>query len=575
MAASAVLGGQVALNAGAFTAFVFPLSLGYAIVKQDLFEIDVMLRRAATYAVALTAITAAYLAALAVLGVLVPLQSLSPVTMAAVNLGILLLIAPIKARAQVTVDRVFYRQGYDAERVLSELSQALSSARTMPDVDRHTRHMLTQALHPASARLWLTDDGIAFRVAPATTAGDATVVLPAAFAEQLAAGSVAARYRWQDEETESPSSSFWRALDDDILVPIRSGAFVIGAVTLGRKESGRSYNERDTAFLAAAASQVGLAVTNASAFGQLEALNAGLEDQVRDRTAALEVANRDLNRSYVTMESAFRQLEQSQTSLMRADRLATLGRLAASVAHEVNTPLSAVLNALQTLGDLGREYGDSVGAADVSPDDHREIAGEIVSTAGAATGWARKAAAFISRVKNHGREPQPAFRQRFVIEDVVEETRALLAQRLRLECCTLDYEAIPAGLAIVGDPARLGQVLVNLVTNALDAYEELHSIESRIAVSARRLGERVEIAVQDWAGGMPPEVAERIFDELFTTKDAGRGTGLGLSIARNVVEASFEGTLTVDTAPGVGSRFVVTVAAVDVVLAADVAVAAP
>lgn len=558
MAASAVFGGQVALNAGAFTAFVFPLSLGYAIVKQDLFEIDVMLRRAATYAVALLAITATYFAAFALVGALMPLQSLSFVTMAVLNLAILLSIAPIKARAQDAVDRFFFRQDYDAELVLSELSQTLSSARAMADVERHTRRVVTAALHPETACLWTTDDGITLRAASSSADAGLAIVLPAAFARRFAGASVTVCSRWQDEADET-LAAFWRTIDAEILVPIRSRALVIGTLTLGRKESGRSYNQRDIAFLAAAASQVGLAMTNASAFGKLAELNANLEDQVRDRTAALEVANRDLERSYNAAQSAFRQLEQSQTSLMRADRLSTLGRLAASVAHEVNTPLGAVLNALDVLGKLGREYHDSIADETVSPDDHREIADEIVATAGAAAGWARKAAAFISRVKTHGREPHPDVQQSFTIAAVVDETRALLAQRLRLECCTLDFAAEPPDIVLVGDPARLGQVLVNLVNNALDAYEERHSTESRIAVSARRVDGVVEIAVEDWAGGMPPEVADRIFDELFTTKDAGRGTGLGLSIARNVVEESFDGRLTVATTPGSGSRFLLTI----------------
>jgi C4-dicarboxylate-specific signal transduction histidine kinase len=160
-------------------------------------------------------------------------------------------------------------------------------------------------------------------------------------------------------------------------------------------------------------------------------------------------------------------------------------------------------------------------------------------------------------VKTHGREPHPALHQRFTVRSVVEETRALLTQRLRLECCELTLAEHPEGVSLVGDPARLGQILVNLVTNALDAYEEAHLEESRIIVTARATATGVEIGVRDWARGMPAEVAARIFDELFTTKDPGRGTGLGLCIARNLVENSFGGTLTVESEVGVGTRFVI------------------
>lgn len=557
MAASAVLGGQIALNAGAFTAFVFPLSLGYAIVTRDLFEIDVMLRRAATYAVALVAIAATYLAALALLGILLPSQSLSTGTMAILNLGFLFLMAPFKARAQRAVDRVFYRRRYDAEHVLSELSQSLSAAHTLADVEHHTTRMLADTLQPATTTLLLTDDGRSFRHALAAPSNPPAVVLPPVAAGWLAAGSIVSAYRSDEDGALLPP--FWEALGAEIVVPIRSGRTVTGALALGRKESGRSYNDHDGTLLAAAASQVGLAIVNARAFIQLADLNTRLEDQVHERTAALEVANRDLERSYSSLESAFQQLEQSQTSLMRADRLATLGRLAASVAHEVNTPLGAVLNALQVLGDLGHEYRDSIPDPEVSADDHRAIAHEIVTTAEAAAGWARKAAGFIMRVKNHGREPNAASRRPFTVRSVVDETRALVGQRLRLECCELTYEEDPADVTLVGDPGRLGQVLVNLVTNALDAYEESHATGTRIVVSARATALGIAIAVRDWAGGMPSEVAARIFDELFTTKDAGRGTGLGLSISRNLVEDAFGGTLSVETERGVGSRFTIAI----------------
>ncbi|MEO6027454.1 MAG: ATP-binding protein [Candidatus Binatia bacterium] len=553
MAASAMLGGRIALNAGAFTAFVFPLGLGYAIVTRDLFEIDVVLRRAATYAVALAAIAACYLAALALLGTLLPSQSLSTGTMAILNLGFLFLMAPIKARAQTAVDRVFYRRRYDAEHVLSELSQSLSAAHTLADVERHTARMLANTLQPATATLLLTDNGRTFRNALVASPSAPSVVIPPVAVGWLAEGSIVSSYRSEEDGALLPP--FWQELGAEIVVPIRSGRIVIGALALGRKESGRSYNDHDGTLLAAAASQVGLAIVNSRAFIQLADLNSRLEDQVRERTAALEVANRDLNRSYSTLESAFQQLEQSQASLMRADRLSTLGRLAASVAHEVNTPLGAVLNALQVLGNLGHEYRDSIGDAEVTADDHRDIAHEIVDTAGAAAGWARKAAAFITRVKNHGREPHPASRRPFTVRSVVDETRALLGQRLRLEDCDLIYEEDPVDVTLVGDPGRLGQVLVNLMTNALDAYEESHATGTRIVIVARATTSGTEIVVRDWAGGMPPEVVERIFDELFTTKDAGRGTGLGLSISRNLVEDGFGGTLSVTTERGVGSHF--------------------
>ncbi|HEX7409664.1 MAG TPA: hypothetical protein VF515_18710 [Candidatus Binatia bacterium] len=112
----------------------------------------------------------------------------------------------------------------------------------------------------------------------------------------------------------------------------------------------------DVTFLQTVANQVALGLTNAFAIGQLEELNASLERQVQDRTAALATSNAELNLSLEKLRTAYQLLERNQSSLVRADRLATLGRLTAGIAHEINTPLGALLNSVKILSDLGQEF---------------------------------------------------------------------------------------------------------------------------------------------------------------------------------------------------------------------------
>jgi signal transduction histidine kinase len=111
----------------------------------------------------------------------------------------------------------------------------------------------------------------------------------------------------------------------------------------------------------------------------------------------------------------------------------------------------------------------------------------------------------------------------------------------------------PQSLMLYGDPGKLGQVLTNLITNAIDAYEERGIANGRIALHAAQGRDGIRLRVTDSAGGIPSAILPHIFEELYTTKGPGRGTGLGLWIARALVEQGFGGTLEVLSCGGSSS----------------------
>lgn len=518
--ASALLGGGVPVNFAAFTVFLFPLSLGYAILKHDLFEIDVVLRQAISYFVVALAVGTAYTITILCTGRLIPSRDLissAPVVLGLVNVALVFLIAPLRTRTQLAIDRVFSRSTYDPQEATTALGSALTMVSTVEAVAGATHRTLTETLAPIGATIYVMEADAMLHLQGAPTDGPAVIVLPPELAERAHAGESLVRYEW-DDGGHGELPPLWNELDAELLVPIRDGRGLVGLIALGRRASGVTYRSEDLAFLKTVASQTAL----------------GIEDA---RLA--------------------KQLEHKQASLIRADRLATLGRLASGVAHEMGSPIGAILNSLRVVVELGREYQSSIDEPTVLPADHRQIAAEIIKTAEQATEWTEKAATFLKRMTKQAREPGSETSRRFTITSVIADVDALLAHRLRSSSVHLDYEPTESTL-VAGDPGALGQILANLVGNAIDAYEDAAPGERRIRMEVRNEADVILLTIRDWAGGMPAEIFARIFDELYTTKEVGRGTGLGLWISRNLIEQRFGGTLEAETVQGVGTCFVAT-----------------
>ena len=117
-----------------------------------------------------------------------------------------------------------------------------------------------------------------------------------------------------------------------------------------------------------------------------------------------------------------------------------------------------------------------------------------------------------------------------------------------------DYGPLPEVLCY---PGQINQVLMNILANALDAFEEQPVKTPTITIQTKQQGDRAYIYIQDNAGGMPESVRSHIFDHAYTTKAVGKGTGLGLSIARQIVVERHGGQITCESTPGKGSQFTV------------------
>jgi signal transduction histidine kinase len=220
-----------------------------------------------------------------------------------------------------------------------------------------------------------------------------------------------------------------------------------------------------------------------------------------------------------------------EDQLRHADRLATIGQLAAGVAHELNEPLGNILGFAQ-LADK----------ADGLPDKPRRDIAKIID----ACLFSRKV---VSKLKLFARQ-MPAQRTTVDLNKMITEELFFIESRCTKQGVTLQQELDPELPTFEADSGQLYQVLVNLAVNAVQAMPD----GGVLTIRTRNLGDRVALGVSDTGVGMSDEVKDKIFVPFYTTKEVDQGTGLGLSVVHGIVSAH-GGTIDVVSAPQTGSIF--------------------
>ena len=562
---SGLAGGGVAVNYSVFTMSLFPLSLGYAIVKHDLFEIDIFLKRAAYYLLLTAILTLSYVLFLSGMNVLLHSSELaqSPWFSLLYTIAAVLVLNPLKDRLQQIVDRLFFRLRYDPKKVLEQTSESLAATLRLEEILSYIWKTVSETMGVLQGGIFLPDRENRQYVATYPPSEQPRILavshpLIHILEQQRRVVSVydldhteAATY-----EQETPQQGL-EAISSQLLVPLVLKDVVIGLVALGQKESGQFFSVDDRDFLHTLANQSALSIANALSYKEIEELNAGLEKKVEQRTQELASANSKLSSSLAELEQAYRDLEQSQDKLVRAEKMAALGRLTAGIAHEMNTPLGASLNSLKLLQELVHEYTSSIGDPDVNESDHRDIATDMAETVKATREWVEKASSHIRSLKGQTRDLQRGQTIEFSVLQAIEETIVLVSHRLRLSTCTVVTSCTSPNPVLKGDPAKLGQVLANFIVNGIDAYKAADKEGGEIRIEVGGNDTMLELHVADQGCGIPQEHLTKIFDELFTTKPVGEGTGLGLSISRDIITNFFGGTITVESAVGQGTAFTI------------------
>jgi signal transduction histidine kinase len=292
-----------------------------------------------------------------------------------------------------------------------------------------------------------------------------------------------------------------------ISVPLVHSGELLGVLTVGDERENR-YTENNVRQMRSIAEQAALALRNTELYTQLQRYNADLETRVEERT---------------------RQLMVVQRQLMRAEKLAAIGTLAAGIAHEVNNPLQPILMNLETMLE------DMEAGKPVHRDDVYHSYEQVVRISG-----------LVRRLLDLAR-PERHDMELFDLNTLVEDVIALTSKQL--EHTHVNIRWTPGKVpSILGNADQLKQVILNLVVNARDAMPNGGTLTLRTMYD----GGSAALLVEDTGMGIAPEMIEKIFDPFYTTKP--EGTGLGLSLSHQIIEGH-GGQFEVSSTLGKGTQF--------------------
>jgi len=312
-----------------------------------------------------------------------------------------------------------------------------------------------------------------------------------------------------------------------------------------------------------------------------------VERQAAEGASSLELLSQNLSlervvqRKTEALQKALRELQQTQSQLLQASKLESVGLLAAGIAHEINTPaqfigsnidfldesfagvqrlMAAVVKQLQALNDGGdiRLIGDAVTGL-MEEIDWPYLNVEIPSAIRQSKEGVRRISTIVHAMKEFS-HPSSKDMVKVNLNKLLETTVIVASNEWKYVAemeTDLDPQLPPTDCLA----AELNQVFLNILVNAAHAVTSKIGAsggkKGRIRIVSRRDGDQVEIRISDSGTGIPEEIRARVFDPFFTTKAVGKGTGQGLAIAHDVITQKHGGSLRLESQVGEGTTFII------------------
>ena len=505
-----------------------PLGVAIAIARYRLLDIEVVVRRTIVGAVVTIGVLFAYNLALSVfaIGIAEPSSGadwFTPVLITAVVLTFVLV--PAQTRIEGLLDRIFFRNRYNYRRVLAQIPNDLA---TLDTPDQAADTVLTQvgASMETNAMVVSLAPGVDggrhwSRVSAGITASRETPAGaslqppddPDFWAQVKRTSEV---HFCSSEETAGLLDHWLISADLDLLLPLRTEEQLVGLLASSAPPGGTLLSAEDVGLLRSVSSSLAMALSRSLAVETIRTMNLELEERIRERTV---------------------ELEHTRLQLYQWEKMASLGVLAAGVAHELNTPLGVVLSSADQLNVIAHR-------GEASPRRLERLTQLCLD-------GAQRAADIVQNLRAFSK-PESQDLQVVDLHEMLDSTLRLMDPTLRSRGIAVHQnrgDVVP----IEGYPVLLNQLFTNLMLNAASAVDQ----DGEIRVFTERRGtDRIALIVEDDGPGIPDELGGRIFEPFFTTRPPGEGTGLGLSLCYTFVE-QHGGRIWEEGKAGEGARFVI------------------